>query len=123
MEEIKKEKEQLDTKKAENLKKLKEAEQKLIEAKEANKLVYGFKGIYEEEVRQKRLGPDSLDPAEVYESLPEELQKCFDARDVKLLQETICKMAKYHIKRCVDSGLWVPQGPEGTQDPKEDKNE
>lgn len=29
-----------------------------------------------------------------------------------MLQETISKMpedeAKYHIKRCVDSGLWVP---------------
>ncbi|CAG9765992.1 unnamed protein product [Ceutorhynchus assimilis] len=82
---------------------------------------------YEEEERQKRLGPGGLDPAEVYESLPQELQKCFDARDVKLLQETIAKMdeeqAKYHIKRCVDSGLWVPQGSEDTQDPKEEKTE
>lgn len=39
------------------------------------------------------------------------LQKCFESRDIGLLQETITKMpeeeAKYHLKRCVDSGLWV----------------
>lgn len=54
-----------------------------------------------------------MDPEEVYNSLPEELRKCFDSRDVKLLQETISKMdeedAKYHMKRCVESGLWVPE--------------
>uniref|UniRef100_A0A4W2GXW0 Hsp90 co-chaperone Cdc37 n=1 Tax=Bos indicus x Bos taurus TaxID=30522 RepID=A0A4W2GXW0_BOBOX len=49
---------------------------------------------------------------EVYESLPEELQKCFDAKDVQMLQDAISKMdptdAKYHMQRCIDSGLWVP---------------
>ncbi|XKL61744.1 hypothetical protein PGB90_001577 [Kerria lacca] len=66
----------------------------------------------EESERQKRLGPGGLDPVEVYESLPSELQKCFDLRDIPLLQETIAKMAPeeatYYMKRCVDSGLWVP---------------
>nr|XP_046912787.1 hsp90 co-chaperone Cdc37-like [Dermatophagoides farinae] len=66
----------------------------------------------EEEERQKRLGPGGLDPQEVFESLPECLQKCFESRDTKLLQETILKMdpeeAKYQMKRCVDSGLWIP---------------
>lgn len=44
-----------------------------------------------------------------------------------MLQETISKMpeeeAKYHLKRCVDSGLWVPdaskadkEGEAGTAD-------
>lgn len=78
---------------------------------------------YEEEERQKRLGPGGLDPVEVYESLPEvgsptlagrrqvgpsrvpgvqalttvhllpqKLQKCFDVKDVQMLQETISKM-------------------------------
>lgn len=68
---------------------------------------------YEEEERQKRLGPGGLDPEEVYNSLPESLRECFDTRNVELLQETISKMdeedAKYHMKRCVDSGLWVPE--------------
>jgi len=65
----------------------------------------------EEEERKARLGPGGLDPVEVFESLPEELQKCFESRDVQLLQDTIAKMDKeqaaYHMKRCVDSGLWV----------------
>lgn len=66
----------------------------------------------EEEEREKRLGPGGLDPVEVFESLPDELKKCFESQDIGLLQETISKMneedAKYHMKRCVDSGLWVP---------------
>uniref|UniRef100_T1H0Y8 Hsp90 chaperone protein kinase-targeting subunit n=1 Tax=Megaselia scalaris TaxID=36166 RepID=T1H0Y8_MEGSC len=68
----------------------------------------------EEEDRKERLGPGGLDPAEVFEELPECLKKCFESRDIKLLQETILtlpeKDAKYHMKRCVDSGLWVPDG-------------
>ncbi|XP_029774971.1 hsp90 co-chaperone Cdc37 [Suricata suricatta] len=67
---------------------------------------------YEEEERRKRLGPGGLDPVEVYESLPEELQRCFDVKDVQMLQDAISKMdpadAKYHMQRCIDSGLWVP---------------
>ncbi|NWX08598.1 CDC37 protein, partial [Caloenas nicobarica] len=72
---------------------------------------------YEEEERQKRLGPGGLDPVEVYESLPSELQKCFDVKDVQMLQDTISKMdpteAKYHMQRCIDSGLWVPNAKTG----------
>ncbi|NXY23662.1 CDC37 protein, partial [Atrichornis clamosus] len=72
---------------------------------------------YEEEERQKRLGPGGLDPVDVYESLPPELQKCFDVKDVQLLQDTISKMdpteAKYHMQRCIDSGLWVPNAKGG----------
>lgn len=68
----------------------------------------------EEEERQQRLGPGGLDPMEVFESLPEELQKCFEARDIPMLQAAIGRLppdeAKLHLKRCVDSGLWVPEG-------------
>lgn len=67
---------------------------------------------YEEEERKKRLGPGGLDPVEVYDSLPVELQNCFDTKDIQMLQDTISKMdpteAKYHMQRCIDSGLWVP---------------
>ncbi|RVE44416.1 hypothetical protein evm_010946 [Chilo suppressalis] len=66
----------------------------------------------EEEERKARLGPGGLDPVEVYEELPDDLKKCFDSQDVPLLQATIAKMpeqeAIYYMKRCVDSGLWVP---------------
>uniref|UniRef100_A0A8D0DTH8 Hsp90 co-chaperone Cdc37 n=1 Tax=Salvator merianae TaxID=96440 RepID=A0A8D0DTH8_SALMN len=82
---------------------------------------------YEEEERQKRLGPGGLDPVEVYESLPTELQKCFDVKDVQMLQDTISKMdpaeAKYHMQRCIDSGLWVPNARTAEGAEKGDKAE
>ncbi|KAF2347961.1 Cdc37 N-terminal domain [Trinorchestia longiramus] len=72
----------------------------------------------EEEERQKRLGPGGLDPFEVLEELPEELRACFESQDLDLLKTTIAKMppaeAAQHMKRCVASGLWVPEG--GTTD-------
>lgn len=74
----------------------------------------------EEEARSERLGPGGLDPIEVIESLPEQLRKCFEAQDIAMLQTVISEMpeeeARYHMKRCVDSGLWVP-------DAKKEKNE
>ncbi|XP_063328164.1 hsp90 co-chaperone Cdc37-like [Pelmatolapia mariae] len=84
---------------------------------------------FEEEERQKRLGPGGLDPVEVYESLPTEMQKCFDEKDIQMLQEVISKMdpteAKAHMKRCIDSGLWVPnaKGDDGEEkgDEKDDE--
>ncbi|GLH02788.1 Hsp90 co-chaperone Cdc37 [Gryllus bimaculatus] len=87
----------------------------------------------EEEERKARLGPGGLDPVEVFETLPsvsycslnlldalgEALQKCFETQDIPLLQETIAAMpeeeARYHMKRCVDSGLWVPDAKKAEQ--------
>ncbi|XP_071841162.1 hsp90 co-chaperone Cdc37-like [Apostichopus japonicus] len=84
----------------------------------------------EEEERKARLGPGGLDPIEVMESLPIELQKCFETQDVPLLQETLKKMtlkdAKYHMDRCAKSGLWVPSPdakPILEQDDEEDEEE
>ena len=55
--------------------------------------------------------PSSLDPVEVYESLPEGLQKCFEVNDVQILQDAVSKMdptdVKYHMHHCINSGLWV----------------
>ncbi|KAL4659146.1 hsp90 co-chaperone Cdc37 [Arapaima gigas] len=84
---------------------------------------------YEEEERQKRLGPGGLDPVEVYESLPEEMKKCFDEKNVQMLQDVISKMdpteAKAHMQRCIDSGLWVPNArtEEGTEKEAESEYE
>lgn len=79
---------------------------------------------YEEEERQKRLGPGGLDPVEVYESLPPEMQKCFDDKDIQMLKDVISKMdpteAKTHMKRCIDSGLWVPNSEPDDGDEKEE---
>ncbi|CAG5101307.1 Similar to Cdc37: Hsp90 co-chaperone Cdc37 (Drosophila virilis) [Cotesia congregata] len=83
----------------------------------------------EEEEKKARLGPGGLDPVEVFESLPEPLQKCFEAQDIPLLQQTIAAMpedeAKYHMRRCIDSGLWVPdaKSKESESSTSEDKPE
>ena len=60
--------------------------------------------------KEERLGPGGLDPLEVIETLPMEMQEAFESRDVEKLKEVLLKMdpkdAEYHMKRCVDSGLW-----------------
>ncbi|XP_061555654.1 hsp90 co-chaperone Cdc37-like [Phycodurus eques] len=79
---------------------------------------------YEEEERQKRSGPGGLDPVDVYETLPEEMQKCFDDKDIQMLQDVISKMdptdAKLHMKRCIDAGLWLPNSKPDDGDDKEE---
>lgn len=84
-----------------------------IERRAKEKIAEALKEQEEEEERERleRLGPGGLDPADVFETLPKELQECFESRDTELLKTVIAAMpedeAKYHMKRCVDSGLWV----------------
>merc|ERR1719379_321010 len=56
----------------------------------------------------ERMGPGGLDPVEVFESLPEELQECFRSSDVERLKQVSKTMVDFdkHFKRCVDAGLW-----------------
>ncbi|KAI5091203.1 hsp90 co-chaperone Cdc37 [Silurus meridionalis] len=75
---------------------------------------------YEEEERQKRLGPGGLDPVEVYDTLPKEMQKCFDEKDIQMLQDYISKMDP---TRCIDSGLWVPNSRTDDDAEKEEEKE
>eukprot|EP00980_Cylindrotheca_fusiformis_P029586 scaffold23542_cov147-Cylindrotheca_fusiformis.AAC.1 len=60
--------------------------------------------------KEERLGPGGLDPLEVIETLPIEMQEAFESRDVEQLKKVLLNMsqkdAEYHMKRCVDSGLW-----------------
>ena len=60
--------------------------------------------------REERLGPGGLDPLEVIPTLPEAMQEAFESRDIEKLKEVLSNMdrkdAEYHMKRCVDSGLW-----------------
>lgn len=85
--------------------------QKRITDRAKVKLEEAMKEVEEEE-REKRLGPGGLDPYDVFPTLPESLQKCFESRDLELLKKAIMELspedARYHMKRCVDSGLWVP---------------
>jgi len=62
----------------------------------------------------ERRGPGGLDPVEVFESLPVELQECFRSGDVEKLKEVAMAMdgAEFqkHFKRCIDAGLWSSGG-------------
>ncbi|XP_028409108.1 hsp90 co-chaperone Cdc37-like isoform X2 [Dendronephthya gigantea] len=70
--------------------------------------------------REKRLGPGGLDPVEVFESLPETVQECFEKKDIPMLQKVLGELpeeeARYHLKRCVDSGLWIPNAKDAKPD-------
>jgi len=59
---------------------------------------------------EERLGPGGLDPVEVFKTLPLKMQEAFESRDVEQLKKALMEMdtsdAEYHMKRCVDSGLW-----------------
>jgi cell division cycle protein 37 len=84
----------------------------------------------EEIPREQRLGPGGLDPVEVFESLPKEMQDAFESGNVDTLRDFVNKLpmneAKLYMKRMVDSGLWVATpGQEGTalQDGDDDEDE
>lgn len=61
--------------------------------------------------KEERMGPGGLDPVEVFESLPEEMQTCFKTGDVEMLKKVSQEMEpalfEHHFKRCIDSGLWA----------------
>lgn len=59
---------------------------KRIKDRAKEKIEKAMKEIEEEE-REKRLGPGGLDPTEVFETLPEKMQKCFEDRDIELLKQ------------------------------------
>lgn len=86
--------------------------------------IEAFMEEHEKEEKEKRIdeSPGGLDPQEVFETLPELWQECFEKRDIPMLQKVVSEMddadAKYHLDRCVKSGLWVPGGEEN-QDAQE----
>ena len=51
------------------------------------------------------------------------LKECFESQDIQRLQDTIKNMnqddARYHMKRCVDSGLWKPQVDDPDTNPED----
>ena len=79
----------------------------------------------EEKERQGRIvsSPRGLDPIEVLESLPEELRRCFEEKDTGMLQEAVRNLsdeqARYHMKRCVDSGLWKVAADDPNTNPED----
>jgi len=61
--------------------------------------------------KEQRLGPGGLDPLEVIEELPKEMQEAFESRDTLKLRDALLKLepaeAERLMKRCIASGLWV----------------
>ena len=59
---------------------------------------------------EERMGPGGLDPVEVFESLPAELQECFKSGDVEMLKKVAQSMEpkdfEHHFNRCIEAGLW-----------------
>jgi cell division cycle protein 37 len=59
---------------------------------------------------EERLGPGGLDPLEVFESLPESMQEAFESREKEKLEAALRELTPeevdYHMKRCIDAGLW-----------------
>ena len=51
------------------------------------------------------------------------MKECFESQDIGKLQEVIRSMpeseARYHMKRCVDSGLWVPAQDDEQTNPED----
>lgn len=80
-------------------------------AVEKRKEMAAERGQEIELTKEERMGPGGLDPVDVFQSLPESLQEAFESQDTEKLQEALQNMdiedAKYHMKRCEDSGLWV----------------
>ncbi len=80
------------------------------------------------------LGPGGLNPVEVLNSLPAPLREAFQSQSVERLKQVIASMApaeaRAHMKRCVDSGLWVAgdnsiyeNGDGGEEDEEEEEGE
>ncbi|KAM3874360.1 hsp90 co-chaperone Cdc37-like 1 [Diretmus argenteus] len=55
-----------------------------------------------------------VDPKEVLDSLPPELKAGFQLEDMQILQNVLSTMnpqvAEYHVKRCLEAGLWTSTG-------------
>lgn len=49
------------------------------------------------------------------------MKECFETKDIGLLQKVVMGLpkeeAEHHMKRCVDSGLWVPNANDGDSHP------
>lgn len=66
---------------------------------------------------QNPAGPGGLDPMEVLRSLPRDMREAFEAQDVQRLHAAVEALpadeAAHHLRRCEDSGLWVPHQEAG----------
>jgi len=93
--------------------------ERLAEAEEAAKKPLEM--TPEEALEHKApIGPGGLDPTEVLNSLPKEMQEAFLEKDTAKLTEALSKLpveeAQKYMADCVKSGLWVAGASEETND-------
>lgn len=66
----------------------------------------------DEKAKRIAASPGGLDPQEVFDGLPQEMKEAFASKEVERLQAVAEKMDHevflYHLHRCIDSGLWIP---------------
>ncbi len=76
---------------------------------------------------ESAVGPGGLNPFKVLKQLPAPMRKAFEQQDIPALHKAIAELdpkdAKYWMKQCVDSGLWVSKDPsifENEEEPSEE---
>jgi len=88
----------------------KRTKERLKEAEEAAKKPIELTPEEEAECKAP-LGPGGLDPTEVLNSLPEDMQTAFLEKDTEMLTAAMSKLseaeARKYMDDCVKSGLWV----------------
>ncbi|KAI6184386.1 hypothetical protein M3Y97_00590500 [Aphelenchoides bicaudatus] len=71
----------------------------------------------EERARRIQESPGGMDPQEVFEALPEQMQEAFQSQSVdklvQLAEAMDSEVFQYHLNRCIASGLWVPSKDDG----------
>jgi len=93
----------------EELKEAAEQQQQMEEAEEEQKAVPLIEAMYSMTLEERK-GPGGLDPVEVFESLPKNLQDCFRGGDIDELKAVAMamdpKVFEEMLDRCIDAGLW-----------------
>jgi len=73
------------------------------------------------------VGPGGLDPTEVLNSLPKDMQEAFLEKDTEKLTAAISKLPEEEAQKlladCVKSGLWVSSKADNPEETNEEKNE
>lgn len=101
---------------------------KEMDAERAARIQAGEEEEEEEyEESSVQLGPGGLNPITVLKSLPKAMRDAFESQDIgqlnKVLGEMDPKDAKFYMKQCVDSGLWVAKDPTIFDDSQPDEAE
>uniref|UniRef100_A0A914HV96 Hsp90 chaperone protein kinase-targeting subunit n=1 Tax=Globodera rostochiensis TaxID=31243 RepID=A0A914HV96_GLORO len=81
------------------------------------------------EEKEKRVAesPGGLDPQEVFDTLPEEMQEAFETQSTEKMlavaEHMDPEVFQHHLQRCIDSGLWIPNAKEHEEQQKEKNKE